>query len=63
MTDICVQFCQAILAAGLCPPSEILPDGKLHRFASNGDPADDAGWYIDQVSRELLVKTILGERP
>lgn len=31
--------------AGLTPPASIIADGKLHRFASNGDRADDAGWY------------------
>lgn len=31
--------------AGLTPPAAIIADGKLHRFASNGDRADDAGWY------------------
>jgi hypothetical protein len=31
------QFRNAIQAAGLTPPSLIEPDGKLHRFASNGN--------------------------
>ena len=39
------DFREAIEQAGLTPPSEILPDGQFHRFASNGDPDDDAGWY------------------
>ena len=37
---------KAIEQAGLTPPDRIIADGKLHRFASNGDRADDAGWYI-----------------
>ncbi|MGH7057004.1 MAG: DUF3987 domain-containing protein [Acetobacteraceae bacterium] len=40
------QFRAAILGAGLTPPSVIEPDGKLHRFASNGKPGDDAGWHV-----------------
>ncbi len=38
-------FRQEIEKAGLTPPETIIADGKLHRFASNGDRADDAGWY------------------
>lgn len=40
------QFRAAILAAGLTPPDDIIPDGKLHRFASDGKRGDDAGWYV-----------------
>src|SRR5687768_990691 len=40
------QFHDAIEAAGLTPPLSIVPDGKLHRFASNGKRNDDAGWYV-----------------
>jgi putative DNA primase/helicase len=39
------QFRDAIQSAGLIPPDVIEPDGKLHRFASNGKHGDDAGWY------------------
>lgn len=39
-------FRQAIERAGLTPPVPIIADGTLHRFASNGDRADDAGWYV-----------------
>jgi putative DNA primase/helicase len=39
------QFRAAIQSAGLIPPDIIEPDGKLHRFASNGTRGDDAGWY------------------
>ena len=38
-------FLQEIEKAGLTPPATIIADGQLHRFASNGDRADDAGWY------------------
>src|SRR5215813_8793567 len=40
------QFRAAIHNAGLHPPEVIVPDGKLHRFASNGKRGDDAGWYV-----------------
>lgn len=39
------QFRDAMARAGLDPPSNIEPDGRLHRFASHGRPNDDAGWY------------------
>lgn len=28
------------------PPAEIIADGSLHRFPSDGKPGDDAGWYV-----------------
>lgn len=40
------QFRDAIAAAGLTPPEQIIGDGKIHRFSSNGKKRDDAGWYI-----------------
>lgn len=40
------QFRSAIHGTGLIPPEAIEADGKLHRFASNGQPGDDAGWYV-----------------
>lgn len=39
-------FRDAIAAAGLTPPGEILDDGKRHRFSSNGRKGDESGWYI-----------------
>ncbi len=39
-------FLDAITASGLTPPTEILDDGKRHRFSSSGKPKDDTGWYI-----------------
>lgn len=38
-------FKSAMLAAGLTPPNEIIDDGKIHRFSTNGKPRDDSGWY------------------
>lgn len=39
------SFRDAITAAGLTSPDEIIGDGKLHRFSSNGRPRDESGWY------------------
>lgn len=44
--DPIVAFRDAIAAAGLTTPADIIPDGKLHRFASNGRRGDDSGWYV-----------------
>lgn len=41
-----VEFREAIARSGITPPDQIMADGKLHRFASNGKRSDDAGWYI-----------------
>lgn len=46
MSDPIEQFRAAILAAGLTPPDEIVADGKLHRFSTNGKRGDDSGWYM-----------------
>lgn len=40
------QFKNAISMAGITPPEDIFDDGKLHRFSSNGNPNDNAGWYV-----------------
>jgi putative DNA primase/helicase len=39
-------FRDAIANTGLTPPDQILGDGQLHRFSSNGRRGDDAGWYV-----------------
>ncbi|NWF45282.1 DUF3987 domain-containing protein [Hydrogenophaga sp. D2P1] len=39
------EFQAAILAASLTPPDEIVADGRLHRFSTNGKAKDDSGWY------------------
>jgi putative DNA primase/helicase len=46
MTDPLEQFRAAIEDAGLEAPDFIKPDGKLHRFASDGRRSDRAGWYV-----------------
>ncbi len=40
------NFIQCIQDSGINPPETLIPDGKLHRFSSNGEKGDDAGWYI-----------------
>jgi putative DNA primase/helicase len=44
------QFRDAIADRGITPPDEIENDGKLHRFSTNGEPDDDAGWYVFRQS-------------
>ena len=39
------HFQQAIAAAGLTPPDDVIGDGKIHRFSTNGKPRDESGWY------------------
>lgn len=46
MPFIIEQLRAAMLAAGLTPPDELIPDGKLHRFSTNGRRGDDSGWYV-----------------
>lgn len=38
MNDTLEQFRLAIAAAGLTPPTEIIDDGAIHRFSTNGKP-------------------------
>lgn len=40
------DFRDAIRAAGLTPPDELIDDGKRHRFATSNRRGDVAGWYI-----------------
>lgn len=44
--DSITQFCNALTRAGLALPSDIIADGNLHRFATNGRRDDDSGWYV-----------------
>lgn len=46
MTGALAEFQQAMEHAGLTPPLVIHDDGRLHRFASNGEPGGDAGYYV-----------------
>ena len=46
MNDLIEQFRQAIAAAGLTPPTEIIDDGVIHRFSTSGKPTHKNGWYM-----------------
>ncbi len=46
MNNAIEKFRQAIANSGITPPDEIEPDGRVHRFSSNGKHGDDAGWYF-----------------
>lgn len=39
------EFLEAMQAHGLTP-QEVIPDGKLNRFAVNGKAGDRSGWYV-----------------
>ena len=46
-TDRLIEsFRAAIAACGIAPPSQIFLDGRLHRFSTNGEANDKAGWYV-----------------
>ncbi|MBS0153255.1 MAG: DUF3987 domain-containing protein [Nitrospira sp.] len=46
MDSTAEAFRQAIVTAGLTPPQKIIPDGKIHRFPTNGTTDDDSGWFV-----------------
>lgn len=46
MNELTDKFSDAIRNAGLQCPDSINPDGQIHRFTTNGDQNDKAGWYI-----------------
>ena len=46
MSNPIEHFRQAIAAAGLTPPTEILDDGAIHRFSTSGKPTHKNGWYM-----------------
>lgn len=41
-----VQFREAMLAAGVSPPDEIILDGQLRRFRTDPKKHDRSGWYV-----------------
>jgi putative DNA primase/helicase len=43
MTDL---FLDAMRQAGLYPPPKIIADGHIHRFSTNGEKRDTAGYYV-----------------
>ena len=47
MTNHEEEFLSEIIKSGLTSsPKEIVADGKIHRFSSNGESNDKAGWYV-----------------
>jgi phage/plasmid primase-like uncharacterized protein len=44
------EFVKAIEAAGLPPPFEVIADGEMQRFSTNGKVDDAAGWYVLHVN-------------
>ena len=46
MSNPIEHFRQAIAAAGLTPPTEIIDDGAIHRFSTGGKPTHKNGWYM-----------------
>ena len=45
-SSISQSFLNAIAEAGFKPPSTIVPDGQYHRFPTDDEPGDNAGWYV-----------------
>lgn len=46
MNNYLEQFRDAMVKTGITPPELIEPNGKINRFATNGKPNDEAGWYL-----------------
>lgn len=46
MHEIINKFKEAMNLAGVTPPADIIADGKIHRFSTNGRPSNENGWYI-----------------
>lgn len=44
--DLIRLFRQAVEETGLDAPADVIADGEIHRFPTNGKLNDDAGWYI-----------------
>lgn len=44
--DYQAKFIMMVVERGLEPPKQVIADGKLHRFSSNGKSGDKAGYYI-----------------
>ena len=44
-TTVSEEFRTAIAGAGLPPPDDVIDDGRIHRFSTNGKARDESGWY------------------
>ena len=40
------DFKLAIINVGITPPDQIIDDGKIHRFSTNGKNGNTDGWYV-----------------
>ena len=40
------QLIQAIIGSGIEPPNEVILDGRMHRFSTNGRAKNKDGWYV-----------------
>ena len=40
------SFIQAVSKSGIRPPQAVVIDSKPHRFPTNDEPGDTAGWYF-----------------
>ena len=40
------QFLTFMTETGVSPPPDVIDDGKIHRFSTNGNTDDKAGWYV-----------------
>lgn len=50
MRNVIDSFKNAMREYGIDPPAEIVADGRMHRFGTNGRPGDDAGFYALHVN-------------
>lgn len=54
-----LQFRDAMLAAGVTPPDEIILDGQLRRFRTDPKKHDRSGWYVGHA--DGIVTMIWGD--
>ena len=40
------DFKKKIYSSGIRPPNNVVADGEIHRFPSNDNIGDKAGWYV-----------------
>lgn len=54
-----LQFRDAMLAAGVTPPDELILDGQLRRFRTDSKRTDRSGWYVGHA--DGIVTMIWGD--
>ncbi|UIP27775.1 hypothetical protein [Photobacterium sp. TLY01] len=45
LADFFSAFIMAMVELGITPPTQIINDGQIHRFSSNGKSSDSSGYY------------------